>query len=375
MVNMTIESIFTKSNMIHAAKRVQKKKSAGIDGISAKEAIKMVKDNYDVIYKALTLNCYNPNKVLLNEIPKPNGKKRPIAIATAIDRTIQGCLNNAIYPLFEEEMSPNSYGFIRSRNCMMAVNKLKTYYETDYRYAVKIDLSGCFNHISQDKILYKLRQVIDDPRIMRLINKYLKIVYITCAGEYKSFLGCPQGSPLSPLFANIVLTDLDREFERRGYAFVRYADDIVVAYKSEMAAGNGMRKIITLIERYGLEVNENKVEICNILRGFNFLGFHIYKNNGIHIVPAIGRERRLKDKIRNIINMNQNNMIHDLNQEIRGWINYYRDAEVRHKCRSLDLFINKEIWKAEKRTGHQINREKLINCHEYHKKISASKPE
>lgn len=372
---MTIESIFTKSNMIHAAKRVQKKKSAGVDGISAKEAIRIINDNYDVIYKTLTSNNYIPNKVLLNEIPKPNGKKRPIAIATAIDRTIQGCLNNALYPLFEKEMSSNIYGFIKGRNCMMAVNKLKTYYETDYRYAVKIDLSGCFNHISQDKILYKLRQVIDDPRIMRLINKYLKIVYITGAGEYKSFLGCPQGSPLSPLFANIVLTDLDKEFERRGYAFVRYADDIVVAYKSEMAASNGMRKIITLIERYGLEVNKNKVEICNILRGFNFLGFHIYKNNGVHIVPATGREHRLKDKIRNIVNTNQNTMIHDLNQELRGWINYYKDAEVRYKCRSLDLFINKEIWKAEKRTGHQIDREKLINCHGYYKKISASKPE
>lgn len=166
---MTIESIFTKSNMIHAAKRVQKKKSAGVDGISAKEAIRIINDNYDVIYKTLTSNNYIPNKVLLNEIPKPNGKKRPIAIATAIDRTIQGCLNNALYPLFEKEMSSNIYGFIKGRNCMMAVNKLKTYYETDYRYAVKIDLSGCFNHISQDKILYKLRQVIDDPRIMRLI--------------------------------------------------------------------------------------------------------------------------------------------------------------------------------------------------------------
>ena len=361
--------------MYYAAKKVQNKKSAGVDGITAKEAMRTIKDNYDVIYKALTSNCYNPNKVLLNEIPKSNGKKRPIAIATVTDRTIQGCLNNALYPLFEEEMSPNSYGFIKGRNCMMAVDKIKTYYESDYRYAVKIDLSGCFNHISQDRILYKLRQKIDDPRLMRLINKYLKIVYITCDGEYKSFMGCPQGSPLSPLFANIVLTDLDKEFERRGYAFVRYADDIVVAYKSKMAANNGIDKLTSLVERYSLEVNESKVEICNIIKGFNYLGFHIYKNNGIHIVPAIGREHRLKDKIRNIINAYHDTMIHDLNQELRGWINYYKNAEIRYKCRSLDLFINKEICKVEKRIGHQINRDKLLNCHEYYKKISASKPE
>ena len=195
--------------MYYAAKKVQNKKSAGVDGITAKEAMRTIKDNYDVIYKALTSNCYNPNKVLLNEIPKSNGKKRPIAIATVTDRTIQGCLNNALYPLFEEEMSPNSYGFIKGRNCMMAVDKIKTYYESDYRYAVKIDLSGCFNHISQDRILYKLRQKIDDPRLMRLINKYLKIVYITCDGEYKSFMGCPQGglcrAPHNPPYAELVI--------------------------------------------------------------------------------------------------------------------------------------------------------------------------
>lgn len=137
---------------------------------------------------------------------------------------------------------------------------------------------------------------------MKLINKYLKVTYITCAGEYKSFIGCPQGSALSPLFANIILTEVDNEFTRRRYAFVRYADDIVVLYKSERATREGIHKIISFIRKCGLEINPDKVEIGNIKNGVNFLGFHIYMNNMIHVVPATGRYQRIKEKIRNIIN-------------------------------------------------------------------------
>lgn len=372
----TIEEIFTKRNLIQAAKKVGKKKSAGIDGISAKEAIRIINDNYDDIYKCLIEGMYIPDKVILKEIPKSNNKTRPIAIATVVDRCIQGCLNNTIYPLYENEMSPNSYGFVKGRNCMMAVNKVREYLDTGYQWLVKVDLSGCFNHINQDRILYKLRQKITDLRVMKLINKYLKVTYITCAGEYKSFIGCPQGSALSPLFANIVLTEVDNEFARRGYAFVRYADDIAVAYKSEKAAHEGIHKIVSFIQKRGLEVNPDKIEIRNIRDGVNFLGFHIYMNNMTHVVPATGKYQRIKERIRNIINNdNPDNMICSLNQELRGWIYYYRDAEIRRKCNELDLFVEKEIKRVERRTCKKINKEKLVNCHELYKKISASKPE
>lgn len=372
----TIEEIFTKRNLIQAAKKVGKKKSAGIDGISAKEATRIINENYDDIYKCLIEGMYIPDKVILKEIPKSNNKTRPIAIATVVDRCIQGCLNNAIYPLYENEMSSNSYGFVKGRNCTMAVNKVREYLDAGYQWIVKIDLSGCFNHINQDRILYKLRQKIIDPRVMKLINKYLKITYITCTGEYKSFIGCPQGSALSPLFANIVLTEVDNEFARRGYAFVRYADDIAVTYKSEKAAYEGVHKIISFIRKCGLEVNLDKIEIRNTKDGVNFLGFHIYMNDMIHVIPATGRYQRIKEKIRNIINNNNSdNMTYSLNQELRGWIYYYRDAEIRRKCNELDLFVGKEIKRVERRICKKINKEKLVNCHELYKKISASKPE
>lgn len=372
----TIEEIFTKHNLIQAAKKVGKKKSAGIDGISAKESIRIINDNYDDIYKCLIKGIYIPDKVILKEIPKSNNKTRPIAIATAVDRCIQGCLNNVIYSLYENEMSPYSYGFLKGRNCMMAVNKVEEYLDAGYQWFVKVDLSGCFNHINQDRILYKLRQKVTDPRVMKLINKYLKVTYITCAGEYKSFIGCPQGSALSPLFANIILTEVDNEFTRRRYAFVRYADDIVVLYKSERATREGIHKIISFIRKCGLEINPDKVEIGNIKNGVNFLGFHIYMNNMIHVVPATGRYQRIKEKIRNIINNdNLDNMIYSLNQELRGWIYYYKDAEIMRKCNELDLFVEKEIKRVERRISKKINKEKLVNCHELYKKISASKPE
>ena len=369
---MTIEMIFTKENLIQAARKVKKKYSAGIDGITAKDATRIIKDNYDDIYKNLVAGTYAPNKVILKEIPKGNGKVRPIAVATVIDRCIQGCLNNAIYPLYENEMSPNSYGYIKGRNCIMAVNKIKDYVNNGYQWIVKIDLSGCFNQIDQDKILYKLRSKINDKRVLKLINKYLKVTYVTAGGEYKSFIGCPQGSALSPLFANIVLTDIDNEFIKRGYAFVRYADDIVIAYKSEKAARKGINRISNLIHKYNLEINQEKIEIRSIHDGVDFLGFHIYMNKSIHIMPTNKKWHQLKGKIRgnlkNINITNQTDIIHKTNQVIRGWLNYYLDSEIRRKCYELDLFIDKELKKAEKRINHKIDRKDLINCHELYKK-------
>ncbi len=370
---ITVETVFSKENLLFAAKKVMQKKSSGIDGISAKRAKLMVCDNYEEIYKQLITGTYNPNKVILKDIPKGNGKYRPIAIATTIDRCIQGCLNNALYPLFEKEMSSNSFGFIKGRNCVMAVNRLKEYFENDYQWIVKIDLSGCFNTIDHNKILYQIRRKIDDPRIMKLINKYLKITYITGAGEYRSFLGCPQGSALSPLFANIVMTEIDNEFTKRGYAFVRYADDIVVAYKSKTAAQRGLKQIASIIEKSKLVVNKDKTTIKSIRDGFSFLGFYIYQHNKIHVVPTNANYQKVKRSIKDITKSTcSEQVINKLNQEVIGWLNYYKYSEIGRKCNELDLLIRKEIIRQERNTCKMIDKSKLVNCHEFYKKNRAS---
>jgi group II intron reverse transcriptase/maturase len=370
---ISIETVFSKDNLLCATKKVSKKNSSGIDGISAKKAKWIINNNYNDIYKQLVIESYNPNKVLLKKIPKDNGGTRSIAMATVIDRCIQGCLNNSIYPLFEKEMSQNSFGFIKGKNCAMAVNRIKAYLENDYQWVIKVDLSKCFDYIDHNKILFQLQKKIDDPRIMRLINKYLKVTYITCAGEYRNFIGCPQGSALSPLFANIVMAEIDNEFSKRGYAFVRYADDIVVVYKSKLAAQNGMKQITSIIENNKLILNKDKTIIKSIQEGFCFLGFYIYQNNGIHVVPSENNYQRIRRKIKDITNNAKPDvMINRLNQEIRGWLNYYKDSEMNRKCNELDLFIKKELRKTEKRLNIKIDKSKLINCHEFYKKRKAS---
>ncbi len=368
---MTIESVFTKDNLLKAAKKVRQKKSAGIDGVSSKAATGLIRENYDSIFTTLVNNQYRPDAVLLKEIPKSHGKTRQIAIATTLDRCIQGCLSNALYPMFEEDFSQNSFGFIKKRNCMMAVNHIVAYNRCGYHWISKIDLSGCFDHLKQDRILYALRQRVKDPRIMRLLNCYLKTDYISLTGISKNVVGCPQGSALSPLYANIALGDIDKELENRGYAFCRYADDIIVLSRSEQAANSKITKISKILEKHGQIINHGKVMIRSLDEGYDFLGFHVYENhNIIHIVPAHKNIQKLKMKIQDISykGSKPEEMITKLNCELRGWLNYYKETEIKRLCLKLDLFIKANLKKAEKRLNTEIDRKRLISCHEYSKK-------
>lgn len=364
--------LFSKENMLKAAREVAKKESAGIDGVKAKDACGFIEDNYTEIFNLLINGRYKPREVLLKQIPKQSNplKNRTIAIATVMDRIIQKIINDALMDIFDSDMVENSYGFRRYHNCYLAVERMVEYMEHGYSVVIKLDLSDCFNHLDQDKILYKVRQKVTDVRILDLINKYLKVTYAEQDKRIKSFKGSPQGSSLSPLYANLILDDLDKELVRRNHVFIRYADDICIMCKSKNAGMRILSNTTKFIEKKcKLKVNKEKCKIHYVDDGVDFLGFHLYKSSErIHIVPKQRSIERLKDKIKEICIGNiDEKIILKLNPIIKGWISYYVETEISTTTKKLDLFIKKELDKAEKRTNIRIDRTNLYKCHEVYK--------
>lgn len=364
--------VFSKENMVEAAKEVAKKNSAGVDSVGAKDACAYIEEYYTEIYNQLICGEYRPNEVLLKLLPKDGNpsKMRPIAVGTVIDRIIQKLINNLLTPVFDADMAENSYGFRQNHSCYMAVMKMVEYCEQGYGVVIKLDLSDCFNHLDQDMILFKVRQKISDTKVLELINCYLKVTYVEDGNKVKSFRGSPQGSSLSPLYANLVLDEVDKELLRRGHAFIRYADDICILCKSENAAKRILESITKYIEkRCKLVVNQDKSKICNIDDGVDALGFHLYRSSGkIHVVPKQKNIGKFKDKIKvACVSEVGQGIIYAINPVIRGWVKYYAGAEISRTTKNLDLFIKRQLDKAEKRTGIRIDRTKLLSCHEVYK--------
>ena len=360
---ITIESIFTKENMIKAARKVARKSSAGIDGISAKEIVTIIEKDYTYIYKRLINAQYHPKEVRMINIPKSNNQFRHIGIATALDRCIQGTMNMCLYPIFEPEWSEHSFGFRKSKSCKMAINKVIEYIQDDYKWAIKLDLSGCFDNINQNKVLFRIRKKIEDERVIDLVKDYLRIIYVDGNNKWANDKGTPQGSPLSPLFAEIIMMDIDREFQKRGIKFVRYADDILILTKSQSSAQRVKDNSIRCIQKKcHLIINHEKSCIKSLEEGINFLGFCIYTNGSqIHITPNLNSIRSLKYKIRMECNERKPDEIpRRINEITRGWLDYYIESECRTCCRRMDLFIKKQIHKAEKRYDTVIDNERFI---------------
>lgn len=364
--------LFSKENMVEAAKEVAKKNSAGVDGVGAKDACAYIEEHHTEIYNQLICGDYRPNEVLLKLLPKDGNstKMRPIAVATVVDRIIQKLLNKLLTPVFDADMAENSYGFRQNHSCYMAVMKMVEYCEQGYGVVIKLDLSDCFNHLDQDMILFKVRQKVSDAKVLELINRFLKVTYIEDGKTVKSFRGSPQGSSLSPLYANLVLDEVDKELRRRGHAFIRYADDICILCKSENAAKRILESTTKYIEnRCKLVVNQDKSKICSIDDGVDVLGFHLYRSSGkIHVVPKQKNIGKLKDKIKVACELEEGQgIVYAINPIIRGWVKYYAGAEISRTTKNLDLFIKRHLDKAEKRTGIRIDRTRLLSCHEVYK--------
>lgn len=271
------EKIFSRENLQAALKRVRENKGApGVDGMTVEELEGHLKEHWPSIREKLEQGEYQPSPIKRQEIPKPGGGMRKLGIPTVLDRFIQQAVQQVLSPLFEETFSDHSYGFRPGRNTHDAVKAAQGYIQEGYKWVVDIDLERFFDTVNHDRLMARMKETVVDKRVLRLVNKYLKAGVMVNGVLIEVEDGTPQGSPLSPLLSNIVLTELDRKLEERGHRFVRYADDCNIYVRSERAAERVLTSTQKFIEeRMRLKVNEAK-STADMATRRRFLGFSFY---------------------------------------------------------------------------------------------------
>lgn len=272
-----LEQILSNQNMNEAYLRVYKNKGAGgVDGVTVEELKKDLKENKDGLRQRIRTRKYQPQAALRVEIPKENGKMRKLGIPTVVDRVVQQAIHQVLSPIFEKQFSEFSYGFRPKRSCEMAIIKSLEYMNDGDDWVIDIDLERFFDTVHHDKLMRIIANTIDNGDVISLIRKYL-VSGVMVNGKYEETpVGTPQGGPLSPLLSNIMLNELDKELEKRGLRFVRYADDSLIFVKSEKAANRVMKSVVRYIEdKLGLIVNAEKSKISRP-KELKFLGFAYY---------------------------------------------------------------------------------------------------
>lgn len=292
-----LEQVLDRENMRKAWKRVKANKgAAGVDGMSIAEAAGFIRQHWEGIRSSLAGGRYKPAPVRRVEIPKPDGSKRPLGIPTVLDRLIQQAIAQVLTPLFDPHFSESSYGFRPGRSAHDAVRQVKKLFRSYYPVAVDADLSKFFDTVDHDLLMRCVAKRVKDERVLKLIRKYLKAEVIADGLSEHPGKGVPQGGPLSPLLANILLDELDRELEKRGHKFVRYADDFIIMVKTKEAGERVFSSIRKFLEcELLLEVNETKSKVAH-LDECTFLGFQI-KHGRIRWSQKAEKEfrRRIKE--------------------------------------------------------------------------------
>jgi group II intron reverse transcriptase/maturase len=271
------ERIFSRANLNQALQQVQGNGGApGVDGMTVEELPEHLRAHWPTIRAKLDERTYRPSPVKRVEIPKPKGGVRLLGIPTVQDRLIQQAMHQVLSVVFEPTFSEHSYGFRPRRNAHDAVQAARGYIDEGYKYVVDMDLEKFFDTVHHDRLIARMKQVIDDKRVPWLVNEYLKAGVMVNGVVIENETGTPQGGPLSPLLSNIVLTELDRELEKRGHRFVRYADDCNIYVGSQRAAERVLASTQRFVEkRLRLKVNEEKSAVGLATRR-QFLGFSFY---------------------------------------------------------------------------------------------------
>jgi group II intron reverse transcriptase/maturase len=353
------EEIWTKENLTQAMKRVERNGgAAGIDGMTVKELRPYLKEHWLEIRETLERGSYKPAAVKRVEIPKPDGGARQLGIPTVIDRLLQQAIAQELTPIFERKFSPYSYGFRSGRSAHEAILKAQEYVQAGNEWVVDIDLEKFFDRVNHDMLMARVAREVKDKRVLKLIRAYLNSGVMVNGVVMDTEEGTPQGGPLSPLLSNIMLDDLDRELEKRGHKFVRYADDCNIYVKTERAGGRVMESVRKFLEeKLKLKVNQKKSKVEKAYR-VKFLGFSFYKRKGEVQVRVAGRSlERFREKLRKLTKRTRSGKIEDIIQEINiyivGWIGYYRLAKTPSVYEGLDGWIRRRlrqmIWKRWKR--------------------------
>jgi len=352
-----LEKILEKKNMNEAYKKVCANKGAGgVDGMELEELDGFIRKNWNSIREQIRGRSYKPQPVRRVEIPKPNGSKRKLGIPTVMDRVIQQGIAQIISPMCEPLFSDHSYGFRPNRSCEMAIKDMLMFLNEGYEWIVDIDLEKFFDNVPQDKLMSLVHNIINDGDTESLIRKYLKAGVMVQGRYEKTEQGTPQGGNLSPLLSNIMLNELDKELERRGLRFVRYADDCVIAVRSEASAKRVMYSITDWIEgKLGLKVNADKTHITRPMN-LKYLGFGFWKDSKTkewkcrpHKDSVQKFKRTLKKVTERRKSMAFAERVKQLNRVIRGWINYFAIGRMKTAMTDIDAHLRTRlrviIWK------------------------------
>jgi RNA-directed DNA polymerase len=352
-----MEQVLAPENLHAAWRRVKANAGApGIDGMSVEAFPAFARKHWPRIRSALMSGTYRPAPVRRVFIPKPDGSQRPLGVPTVLDRVIQQALAQVLTPLFEGGFSDHSYGFREGRRAHQAVREVEACWQEGRRHAVDCDLKSFFDTVNHDRLMGQLREKVRDRKMLALVRRYLMAGVVLPDGTREATpRGVPQGGPLSPLLANITLDPLDKELERRGHRFARYADDFLVMVKSVKAAERVMASLTRFVEgRLKLVVNRAKSKAAP-LRECAFLGFQIDARGRVVWTPKA--HARFKQRVREITRRNRGRRVQDVINELRryvtGWLNYFGISHTYTQVVELAEWVRRRVrlyyWKQWKR--------------------------
>lgn len=344
-----MEAVVERSNMIKALVQVEKNKGApGVDGLRVEDLRVHFAKHWVQLKQWLLAGRYLPSPVRRVEIPKPDGGLRELGIPTSVDRVIQQAIGQVLGKIFEPTFSEHSYGFRPKRSAQQAVAKAQSYAIDGRKFVVDLDLEKFFDRVNHDILMERISRRINDKRVLKTIRRYLEAGVMIGGLEEERREGTPQGGPLSPLLSNILLDDLDKQLERRGHKFCRYADDCNI-YVTSLRAGERVKTSITnwLKRHLKLTVNESKSAVDGVSRR-KFLGYSMTNDRVPRLKPSAKAVARLKGKIRDLFRKARGRNVEkfikwDLNPLLRGWIDYFKLSQVKLVFEDLDGWVRRKL--------------------------------
>lgn len=371
--NGLIYLITDRDNLNEAFKKVRRNKgAAGVDAKDIEATRQYLKENKEKITRQIQTGQYTPQPVKRVEIPKGNGDTRKLGIPTVTDRVIQQAVVQILTPIIDPIFSDYSYGFRPNKSAHQAITQAQSYMDEGYKFVVDMDLEKFFDRVQHDKLMSLVAGYIKDKPTLKLIRKFLNAGTMANGVVVHSQEGTPQGGPLSPLLSNILLHELDKELEKRGHRFVRYADDCNIYVKSLKAGERVKLGMTTFIEKkLKLKVNEEKSAVGKP-RARTFLGVSFYRNKQqTRIYVPKKSKQKLEDRIRHLTNRNRSMRMDErikyLNYLIQGWVNYFKIADIGEYAKKMDAHIRRRLracrWKEWKKTTTKYrNLKKLGIC-------------
>lgn len=352
-----MDEVLSKDNLNQAYLQVTRNKGAsGVDDMTCEEVKDFLKVYGNDLINQIKSREYKPLPVKRVEIPKPNGEVRKLGIPTVIDRIIQQALVQKMTPIFEPTFSEYSYGFRPNRRCQNAIDRALELLNQGYEWIIDLDLEKFFDKVPQDKLIRLVDNMVNDSDVTALIHKYLKAGVLVNGEFEETTIGTPQGGNLSPLLSNIYLNELDKELERRGLHFARYADDCVIFVKTEYSAERVMKNIINFIEtKLKLKVNAEKTHITRP-NNLKYLGFSFWKDSKDDMWKTKPHQEsfkklflKLKKLVKRSWSIDLTYRIKKINEVLRGWINYYRQSSMKMKITKIGEWLRNAIrviiWK------------------------------